>query len=443
MRLRPLLIREYRPEHMRALSTTTLACTALTTSNPTHIQKEHQHFGLLQLYRKGNIHYGIRTLLKISTQSIEMYLGNLLGNLLYEILLNPLHIGAFLIHILIGQRESLFHSYYNNVDGKAKPITELVTYFEEHGTSGLNVAQSDELCFSAEEWKSWSRKKQSEVLMNYRLAYLGETMVNWCATLGTVLANDEVSDGVSVRGGHPVEQKKMLQWCLRVSAYAGRLIDSLETLEWGDSLKESQRNWIGKSEGAEVRFPLLDEAGKEREESLTVFTTRADTIYGVTFMVLAPESDYVAKVTTPEQTQAVEKYLAATRRRTERDRMSDKRVSGVFSGSYAKNPLTGEPVPVWISDYVLAGYGTGAVMAVPAHDSRDFAFARHFSLPIIQVVVPEGEEATDPAEWTESKDSKAGVLINSGFLTGLSVKDAIAKMKEYVREANLGRVRTN
>ena len=337
----------------------------------------------------------------------------------------------------------LFHSYYNNVDGKAKPIAELVAYFEEYGTSDLNVAQSEELCFSAEEWKSWSRKKQSEVLMNYRLAYLGETMVNWCAALGTVLANDEVSDGVSVRGGHPVEQKKMLQWCLRVSAYAGRLIDSLETLEWSDSLKESQRNWIGKSEGAEVRFPLLDEAGKEREEPLTVFTTRADTIYGVTFMVLAPESDYVAKVTTPEQAQAVEEYLTATRRRTERDRMSDKRVSGVFSGSYAKNPLTGEVISIWISDYVLAGYGTGAVMAVPAHDSRDFAFARHFGLPIIQVVVPEGEEATDPAEWTESKDSKAGVLINSGFLTGLSVKDAIAKMKEYVREANLGRVRTN
>ena len=337
----------------------------------------------------------------------------------------------------------LFHSCYNNVDGKARPIAELVAYFEEHGTSDLNVAQSEELCFSAEEWKSWSRKKQSEVLMNYRLAYLGETMVNWCAALGTVLANDEVSDGVSIRGGHPVEQKKMLQWCLRVSAYAGRLIDSLETLEWSDSLKESQRNWIGKSEGAEVRFPLLDQAGKEREESLTVFTTRVDTIYGVTFMVLAPESDYVAKVTTPEQAQAVEEYLAATRRRTERDRMSDKRVSGVFSGSYAKNPLTGEVISIWISDYVLAGYGTGAVMAVPAHDSRDFAFARHFGLPIIQVVVPEGEEATDPAEWMESKDSKAGVLINSGFLTGLSVKDAIAKMKEYVREANLGRVRTN
>ena len=337
----------------------------------------------------------------------------------------------------------LFHSHYSNVDGKAKPIAELVAYFEEHGTGDLNVAQSEELSFSAEEWKSWSSKKQSEVLMNYRLAYLGETMVNWCAALGTVLANDEVSDGVSVRGGHPVEQKKMLQWCLRVSAYAGRLIDSLETLEWSDSLKESQRNWIGKSEGAEVRFPLLDEAGKECEESLTVFTTRADTIYGVTFMVLAPESDYVAQVTTSEHSEEVEAYLSATRRRTERDRMSDKRVSGVFSGSYAKNPLTGEPVPVWISDYVLAGYGTGAVMAVPAHDSRDFAFARHFSLPIIQVVVPEGEEATDPAEWTESKDSKAGVLINSGFLTGLSVKDAIAKMKEYIREANLGRVRTN
>ena len=337
----------------------------------------------------------------------------------------------------------LFHSYYNNVDGKAKPIAELVAYFEEYGTSDLNVAQSEELCFSSEEWKSWSRKKQSEVLMNYRLAYLGETMVNWCAALGTVLANDEVSDGVSVRGGHPVEQKKMLQWCLRVSAYAGRLIDSLETLEWSDSLKESQRNWIGKSEGAEVHFPLLDEAGKEREESLTVFTTRADTIYGVTFMVLAPESDYVAKVTTPEQAQAVEEYLAATRRRSGRERMSDKRVAGVFSGSYARNPLTGEVISIWISDYVLAGYGTGAVMAVPAHDSRDFAFARHFGLPIIQVVVPEGEEATDPAEWTESKDSKAGVLINSGFLTGLSVKDAIAKMKEYVREANLGRVRTN
>ena len=337
----------------------------------------------------------------------------------------------------------LFHSYYDNEAGKAAPISELIAHLEKQGTAGLNVAESQELSFSAEEWRSWDAKKQAEVLMNYRLAYLGETMVNWCAALGTVLANDEVSDGVSIRGGHPVEQKKMLQWCLRVSAYAGRLIDSLETIEWSDSLKESQRNWIGKSEGAEVRFPLLDEAGKEREGSLTVFTTRADTIFGVTFMVLAPESDYVAEVTTPEQAQAVEEYLAATRRRTERDRMADKRVSGVFSGSYAKNPLTGEAIPIWISDYVLAGYGTGAVMAVPAHDSRDFAFARHFGLPIIQVVVPEGEEASDPAEWAESKDSKAGVLINSGFLTGLSVKESIAKMKAHVRETGLGRVRTN
>ena len=278
-----------------------------------------------------------------------------------------------------------------------------------------------------------------QTLMNYRLAYLGETMVNWCAALGTVLANDEVQDGVSVRGGHPVEQKKMQQWCLRVSAYAGRLLDSLNDLEWSESLKESQRNWIGKSEGAEVRFPLKGGDGAE----LTVFTTRVDTIYGVTFMVLAPESDYVPMVTTAEQQATVDEYLAATRRRTERDRISDRRVSGVFSGSYATNPLTGEAIPIWISDYVLAGYGTGAVMAVPAHDSRDFAFARHFSLPIIQVVVPEGEEATDPATWEESKDSKSGVLINSGIITGLSVTDAIAKMKAHITSEGLGQVKTN
>ena len=278
-----------------------------------------------------------------------------------------------------------------------------------------------------------------QTLMNYRLAYLGETMVNWCAALGTVLANDEVHDGVSERGGHPVEQKKMQQWCLRVSAYAGRLLDSLNDLEWSESLKESQRNWIGKSEGAEVRFPLVGGDGAE----LTVFTTRVDTIYGVTFMVLAPESDYVSMVTTADQQAAVDEYLAATRRRTERDRLSDRRVSGVFSGSYATNPLTGEAIPIWISDYVLAGYGTGAVMAVPAHDSRDFAFARHFGLPIIQVVVPEGEEATDPATWEESKDSKSGVLINSGIITGLSVTDAIAKMKAHVTSEGLGQVKTN
>lgn len=333
----------------------------------------------------------------------------------------------------------LFHSYYNNATGKAAPISELIAHFEAEGTKGINVAESEALSFTAEEWRSWDKKKQMQTLMNYRLAYLGETMVNWCAALGTVLANDEVHDGVSERGGHPVEQKKMQQWCLRVSAYAGRLLDSLNDLEWSESLKESQRNWIGKSEGAEVRFPLAGGDGAE----LTVFTTRVDTIYGVTFMVLAPESDYVSMVTTAEQQATVEEYLAATRRRTERDRLSDRRVSGVFSGSYATNPLTGEAIPIWISDYVLAGYGTGAVMAVPAHDSRDFAFARHFGLPIIQVVVPEGEEATDPATWEESKDSKSGVLINSGIITGLSVTDAIAKMKAHVTNEGLGQVKTN
>lgn len=333
----------------------------------------------------------------------------------------------------------LFHSYYNNATGKAAPISELIAHFEAEGTKGINVAESEALSFTAEEWRSWDKKKQMQTLMNYRLAYLGETMVNWCAALGTVLANDEVHDGVSERGGHPVEQKKMQQWCLRVSAYAGRLLDSLNDLEWSESLKESQRNWIGKSEGAEVRFPLVGGDGAE----LTVFTTRVDTIYGVTFMVLAPESDYVAMVTTAEQQAAVDEYLVATRRRTERDRLSDRRVSGVFSGSYATNPLTGEAIPIWISDYVLAGYGTGAVMAVPAHDSRDFAFARHFGLPIIQVVVPEGEEATDPATWEESKDSKSGVLINSGIITGLSVTDAIAKMKAHVTSEGLGQVKTN
>ena len=333
----------------------------------------------------------------------------------------------------------LFHSYYNNATGKAAPISELIAHFEAEGTKGIDVAESEALSFTAEEWRSWDKKKQMQTLMNYRLAYLGETMVNWCAALGTVLANDEVHDGVSERGGHPVEQKKMQQWCLRVSAYAGRLLDSLNDLEWSESLKESQRNWIGKSEGAEVRFPLVGGDGAE----LTVFTTRVDTIYGVTFMVLAPESDYVSMVTTAEQQAAVEEYLAATRRRTERDRLSDRRVSGVFSGSYATNPLTGEAIPIWISDYVLAGYGTGAVMAVPAHDSRDFAFARHFGLPIIQVVVPEGEEATDPATWEESKDSKSGVLINSGIITGLSVTDAIAKMKAHVTSEGLGQVKTN
>lgn len=339
----------------------------------------------------------------------------------------------------------LFHSYYNYGVGQARPITELIEHLETRGTEGLEVAESEALSFTAQEWLSWDRVRQAQVLMNYRLAYLGETMVNWCEALGTVLANDEVSDGVSIRGGHPVEQRKMRQWCLRVSAYAGRLLEGLDRIAWSESLKEAQRNWIGRSEGAEVRFPILrDRTSKgDYRGELTVFTTRIDTIYGVTFMVLAPESDYVAEVTTSEQATAVEEYLQATRRRTERDRMADRRVSGVFSGSYAENPITGEAIPIWISDYVLAGYGTGAIMAVPAHDSRDFAFARHFDLPIIQVVLPEGEELSDPSSWTESKDSKSGTLVHSGLLNGLSVQEAIAKMKAYISEHQLGRVRTN
>lgn len=339
----------------------------------------------------------------------------------------------------------LFHSYYDNTRDQARPIDELIQHFTTKGTEGLDISQSEEISFTAEEWNKWDEVKRQETLMNYRLAYLGETMVNWCEALGTVLANDEVSEGVSVRGGHPVVQRKMKQWCLRVSAYAGRLLSSLDNLEWSESLKESQRNWIGKSEGAEVRFPVLanrEQKGIHKGE-LTVFTTRIDTIFGVTFMVLAPESNYVPLVTTPEQKASVEEYLEATKRRTERDRMADRRVSGVFSGSYAENPLTGEAIPIWISDYVLAGYGTGAVMAVPGHDSRDFAFARHFGLPIIQVVLPHDEDPTDPSTWTESKDSKAGTLINSGLLNGLSVSDAIAKMKDYLTTQHLGRVRTN
>ena len=339
----------------------------------------------------------------------------------------------------------LFHSYYNYGVGQARPITELIEHLETRGTEGLEVAESEALSFTAQEWLSWDRVRQAQVLMNYRLAYLGETMVNWCEALGTVLANDEVSDGVSIRGGHPVEQRKMRQWCLRVSAYAGRLLEGLDRIAWSESLKEAQRNWIGRSEGAEIRFPILrDRTSKgDYRGELTVFTTRIDTIYGVTFMVLAPESDYVTEVTTAEQATAVEEYLQATRRRTERDRMADRRVSGVFSGSYAENPITGEAIPIWISDYVLAGYGTGAIMAVPAHDSRDFAFARHFDLPIIQVVLPEGEELSDPSSWTESKDSKSGTLVHSGLLNGLSVQEAIAKMKAHISEHQLGRVRTN
>ena len=332
----------------------------------------------------------------------------------------------------------LFQSYYDNKSAKAKPIAELIAYFELHGTAGLDVAQGEELSFDATQWQQMTKAEQSATLMNYRLAYLGDTMVNWCAALGTVLANDEVSEGLSVRGGHPVEQKLMRQWCLRVSAYAERLLNSLDSLEWTEALKETQRNWIGRSEGAEVKFPISGS-----EELVTVFTTRPDTIYGVSFMVLAPESELVSLLTTESQRVAVDEYLQATKRKTERERIADRRVSGVFSGSYAINPITGKEIPVWISDYVLAGYGTGAIMAVPAHDSRDFAFARHFDLPIVQVVIPEDEEESNPSEWDESKDSKAGTMVNSDLLNGLSVKEAQAKIKALITERGLGRVKVN
>lgn len=332
----------------------------------------------------------------------------------------------------------LFQSYYDNKSAKAKPIAELVAHFELHGTAGLDVAQGEELSFDATQWQQMTKAEQSSTLMNYRLAYLGDTMVNWCAALGTVLANDEVSEGLSVRGGHPVEQKLMRQWCLRVSAYAERLLNSLDSLEWTEALKETQRNWIGRSEGAEVKFPISGS-----EELVTVFTTRPDTIYGVSFMVLAPESELVSLLTTEAQRASVDEYLQATKRKTERERIADRRVSGVFSGSYAINPITGKEIPIWISDYVLAGYGTGAIMAVPAHDSRDFAFARHFDLPIVQVVIPEGEEESNPGEWDESKDSKAGTMVNSDLLNGLSVKEAQAKIKTLITERGLGRVKVN
>lgn len=325
----------------------------------------------------------------------------------------------------------MFHSYYCNDEQRARPIDDLVKAFETQGTKGLNVACSEELEFTAEEWNAKSEKEQQEILFNYRIAYLADTMVNWCAALGTVLANDEVSEGVSVRGGHPVEQKLMRQWCLRVSAYSQRLLEGLDTLEWTDSLKETQRNWIGKSKGAELSFKI-----KDQDIDFTVFTTRADTVFGVTFMVLAPESDYVSQVVTDEQRQAVEDYLAYVKRRTERERLSDKKVTGVFTGSYAINPLSKEAIPIWISDYVLAGYGTGAIMAVPAHDSRDYAFAKHFNLPVIPLI-----EGCDVSE--ESFDAKDGIMMNSGFLNGLTVKEAIQKAQDYIEETGLGRVKVN
>ena len=337
--------------------------------------------------------------------------------------------------------QKMFGSYYSNTEAKALPIEELVRHFETAGTAGLDVAQSEELNFTAEDWKAMSDVEKQQVLMNYRIAYLGETMVNWCPQLGTVLANDEVVDGVSERGGFPVVQKKMKQWCLRVSAYSQRLLDGLETIDWTDSLKETQRNWIGRSEGTEMQFSV-----KDSDLKFTIFTTRADTIFGVTFMVLAPESELVAQLTTDAQRAEVEAYLEATKKRTERERIADRKVSGVFSGSYAVNPFTGDAIPVWISDYVLAGYGTGAIMAVPAHDSRDYAFARHFNLPIVPLI-----EGADVSE--ESFDAKEGIVSNSpaagkeslkGFsLNGLTVKEAIAATKKFVTENGLGRVKVN
>ena len=329
----------------------------------------------------------------------------------------------------------MFNHYFDTKEQKARPISELEALFAKHGSEGINAAETKPLSFTADEWNTMDEKQRSETLMNYRIAYLGNTMVNWCPKLGTVLANDEVSEGVSLRGGYPVEQKLMWQWCLRVSAYAPRLLDSLEKLEWSDSIKETQRNWIGRSEGAEMRFKV---DGSDVE--MTIFTTRADTVFGVTFMVLAPESKYVDLLTTPEQRAAVDAYLDQVKHKTERERQIDKKVSGVFTGSYAVNPLSGKKIPVWVSDYVLAGYGTGAIMAVPAHDSRDYAFARHFDLPVIPLI-----EGADVSE--ESFDAKEGRMINSAGpeldLNGLEVKDAIAKTKKFIEEKGIGRVKTN
>lgn len=344
--------------------------------------------------------------------------------------------------------ERMFESYYDYTQQKALPIKDLVRHFEEEGTLNLNVAQGEELIFSARDWSSMDEQEQQEKLMNYRIAYLGETMVNWCPGLGTVLANDEVVNGVSERGGYPVVQKFMKQWCLRVSAYSQRLLDGLETVNWSDSIKETQKNWIGRSEGTEVEFkyqtPVAD--GGQKEGHFTIFTTRADTMFGVSFMVLAPESELVAELTSEAQKAEVEEYLAYVKKRTELERMSDRKVTGVFSGSYGINPFTGEQIPIWISEYVLAGYGTGAIMAVPAHDSRDYAFAKHFNLPIIPLI-----EGADVSE--ESFDAKEGIVTNSpaagkesmdGFsLNGLTVKEAIAKTKQFVTEKGIGRVKVN
>ena len=328
----------------------------------------------------------------------------------------------------------MFGSWYDNAQQKARPIAELETLFAEGGSAAVDAACGDVTPFTAQEWNAFDEKQKAAVLMQYRIAYQGETAVNWCPALGTVLANDEVKEGYSVRGGHPVEQKKMTQWQLRVSAYAGRLLEDLEDLDWTDSLKDMQRNWIGKSQGAEMNFKVSNGA---EEYDMTIFTTRADTVFGVTFMVLAPESEWVEKLTTAEQKEAVEEYLAMAKKKTERERMMEARkVTGVFSGSYATNPLTGSKVPVWIGEYVLAGYGTGAIMAVPAHDSRDYAFAKTFDLPIIPLI-----EGCDVSE--SSFDAKEGIMCNSGFLNGMTVKEAIPAAIDYVEQHGIGHRKVN
>ena len=328
----------------------------------------------------------------------------------------------------------LFQSWYNNESKKAEKIDDLVAAFESKGNQDIQAATSQEDSFTAEQWKAFSHFEQQEILMNYRLAYLAETTVNWCPALGTVLANDEVKEGLSERGGHPVEKRMMKQWLLRITAYSQRLLDGLNTLEWSESIKETQRNWIGRSEGASVFFDV-----DGIEDKIEVFTTRPDTLFGATYMVLAPEHELVAKITSAEQKAEVEEYVAWAKNRSERERMTEvKKVSGKFTGGYGINPLTGEKIPIWVADYVLMGYGTGAIMAVPGHDSRDFAFARHFNLPIIQVVTKEGEEASDPATWDDSYDGKEGIMIHSGFLNGLKVKKAIKAAIYEINKKGIG-----
>ncbi len=328
----------------------------------------------------------------------------------------------------------LFESWYNNKTNKALPVTELIAAFEANGNSGLDAACTETEPFTAQQWKAMDEKAQQEMLMNYRLAYLSDTWVNWCPQLGTVLANDEVKDGLSERGGHPVERKKMRQWSLRITAYAQRMLDGLETIQWSESIKEVQRNWIGRSEGASVNFAIHG-----HDDIIEVFTTRPDTLYGATFMVLAPEHELINSITTAEQKEEVNAYVTWAKNRSERERMTEvKKVTGVFTGAYGINPLTGKNIPIWTADYVLSGYGTGAIMAVPAHDSRDFAFARHFELPIIQVVCAHNDKPTDPKTWEDSYDSKEGIIINSGIITGLDVKEAITTIIKHIEDNKFG-----